>query len=211
MDELYSGCEHECSCTWSPAYVLDAVTRVLPSNSYANQLDFFGQDHAAKTKLVVSWSVYYMYKLVFKHTIRKCQYYCLLYFTSYCISDMADCSKILTCCPRPSVSREPPLNYSQKHPVCCFGSRSVLFVGFRCSYKMIELILSVVFLPQGPFRGKLSRPDFSSLITRLLHFQAFDSSPLSRGIRWELLSQHFLMLPSVLFSFLYSVLVKTLA
>lgn len=137
-------------------------------------------------------------------------HYCLLDCNSYCTSLMVICSKttLVACRPR---TREFPLNNSQTHPVCCFGSRSVLFVGFRCSYKMIELILSVVFLPQGPFRGKLSRPDFSSLITRLLHFQAFDSSPLSQGIQWELLSQHFLMFPSVLFPSLYSALVKTLA
>ncbi len=93
---------------------------------------------------------------------------------------------IVKCCPQQVVL---------KHLLSCFGSCSILFVRFRCSYKMIELILSAAFLPGGPLRGKLSRPDFSSLITRLLHFQAFDSSPPLWGIRWELLSQHFSHIP----------------
>ncbi len=93
---------------------------------------------------------------------------------------------IVKCCPKQVVL---------KHLLSCFGSCSILFVKFRCSYKRIELILSAVFLLGGPLRGKLSRPDFSSLITQLLHFQAFDSSPTLWGIRWELLSQHFSHIP----------------
>lgn len=98
----------------------------------------------------------------------------------------ASVKPIVTCCPQQIVL---------KHLLSCFGSCSFLFVRFRCSYKMIELILSIVFLPGGPLRGKLSRPDFSSLITCLLHFQVFDSSPPSWGIRRELLSQHFSHIP----------------
>lgn len=93
---------------------------------------------------------------------------------------------VVKCCPQQVVL---------KHLLSCFGSCSILIVRFRCSYKMIELILSAVFLPGGPLRGKLSPPDFSSLITRLFHFQAFDSSPPLWGIRWELLSQHFSHIP----------------
>lgn len=107
---------------------------------------------------------------------------------------------IVTCCRKQIVF---------KHLLSCFGSCSILFVGFRCSYKMIELILSVVFLPGGPLRGKLSLPDFSSLITcfifkyltALHHQESGGSCFLSI----------FLIFPSDLLHSLYSPLVRVMA